>query len=71
MRKVAARDATLPAASLTAMGRVEDRKRALAAGFRMHLEKPLEMQTLVAAVATLAGRGQSMTHGSKVPTLAH
>jgi signal transduction histidine kinase/ActR/RegA family two-component response regulator len=70
MRKVAARDATLPAASLTAMGRVEDRKRALAAGFRMHLEKPLEMQTLVAAVATLAGRGQSIPHGSKVPTLA-
>ena len=32
MRKVGARDATLPAAALTASGREEDRRRSLAAG---------------------------------------
>jgi signal transduction histidine kinase len=56
MRKVAARDASLPAAALTSFVKVEDRRLALAAGFRMHLAKPLETQTLVTAVATLAGR---------------
>jgi signal transduction histidine kinase len=56
MRKVAARDATLPAAALTALGREDDRRRALAAGFRMHLAKPVDIQALVTAVATLAGR---------------
>jgi signal transduction histidine kinase/ActR/RegA family two-component response regulator len=56
MRKVAARDATLPAAALTALGRDGDRSRAFAAGFRMHLAKPLDVQALVAAVATLAGQ---------------
>jgi len=55
MRKVAARDATLPAAALTGFGDQEDRRRALAAGFRMHLAKPLEAKALVAAVATLSG----------------
>jgi CheY-like chemotaxis protein len=56
MRKIAARDAALPAAALTALAKDEDRMRALDAGFRMHLTKPLEAQALVAAVATLAGR---------------
>jgi len=56
MRKVAALDATLPAAALTSSTGEEDRRRALAAGFRMHLAKPLDVQTLVTAVATLAGR---------------
>jgi signal transduction histidine kinase/ActR/RegA family two-component response regulator len=56
MRKVAMRDATLPAAAMTALGSEEDRRCALAAGFRMHLAKPLEAQTIVAAVRTLTGR---------------
>ena len=55
MRKVAARDVTLPTAALTAWGSEEDSSRALAAGFRMHLAKPLDAQALVAAVASLAG----------------
>jgi signal transduction histidine kinase/CheY-like chemotaxis protein len=56
MREVAARDATLPAAALTGFGTAEDRAMALAAGFQMHLVKPLEADALVTAVATLTGR---------------
>jgi CheY-like chemotaxis protein len=56
VREVAVRHAALPVAALTALGSEADRSRALAAGFRMHLAKPLDVQTLVTAVATLAGR---------------
>ena len=45
--------ASIPAAALTAFARVEDRERALRAGFQMHLSKPIDAFTLVAAVATL------------------
>jgi signal transduction histidine kinase/ActR/RegA family two-component response regulator len=66
MREVAARDATLPAAALTAWGSEEDRGRALAAGFRMHLAKPLDAQTLVTAVASLAGRSLAKSLGAAI-----
>ena len=58
MRTVAAREGegALPAAALTSYSRDEDREQALAAGFRMHLGKPIEPEALVAAVALLAGR---------------
>jgi len=56
MRQVAARDASLPAAALTAFGEIADSGRALAAGFRMQLGKPIETAALVGAVADLAGR---------------
>lgn len=46
----------LPSLALTAYASVEDRKRALAAGFNMHLAKPIEPNELVAVVASLAGR---------------
>jgi CheY-like chemotaxis protein len=45
-----------PAAALTAYSREEDRDRSLAAGFQMHLAKPIAPDALVAAVALLAGR---------------
>ncbi|MEP7116680.1 MAG: ATP-binding protein [Acidobacteriota bacterium] len=48
--------ATVPAAALTALARVEDRKRALMAGFQAHLAKPVDPTELVAMVASLAGR---------------
>jgi signal transduction histidine kinase/DNA-binding response OmpR family regulator len=47
----------LPAIALTAYASVEDRLRALAAGFQMHVPKPIEPTELVAIVANLAGRG--------------
>ena len=45
-----------PAAALTAYARVEDRTRALRAGFQMHVPKPVEPMELVAVVANLAKR---------------
>jgi signal transduction histidine kinase len=50
----AARGGALPAAALTAYARAEDRARALAAGFQIHLAKPVDPPELVAAVAGLA-----------------
>ena len=60
MRQVAARDAALPAAALTAFGEIADRGRARAAGFRMQLGKPIDAAVLVAAVADLAGHRPAM-----------
>jgi signal transduction histidine kinase/ActR/RegA family two-component response regulator len=47
------RAALVPAAALTAFAREEDRVAALKAGFQMHLTKPIDPDSLVAAVATL------------------
>ncbi|HEV8473043.1 MAG TPA: ATP-binding protein [Methylomirabilota bacterium] len=47
---------TLPAVALTAYPRVEDRARALQAGYQMHVPKPVEPLELVAVIAGVAGR---------------
>jgi CheY-like chemotaxis protein len=47
--------ASVPAAALTALAREEDRRRALSAGFQLHLAKPLDGESLIAAVSRLAG----------------
>ena len=52
----AADAARIPAAAVTACARDDERERALAAGFQMHLAKPLAPSALVAAVAELAAR---------------
>jgi signal transduction histidine kinase/ActR/RegA family two-component response regulator len=44
---------TIPAAALTAFARDEDRRNAIAAGFQMHLSKPIDAASLVSAVAAL------------------
>jgi signal transduction histidine kinase/ActR/RegA family two-component response regulator len=46
----------IPAIALTAYARVEDRVRALNAGFQVHVTKPIEPAELIAVVASLAGR---------------
>ena len=46
----------LPAAALTAYTRPDDADRAHAAGFQVHLAKPIEPEQLVKVVARLAGR---------------
>ncbi|HWQ32108.1 MAG TPA: PAS domain S-box protein [Blastocatellia bacterium] len=51
----------IPAVALTAYGRVEDRLRALAAGFQMHVPKPVEPEELAAVVASVAGRFERNT----------
>jgi CheY-like chemotaxis protein len=45
-----------PAAALTGYGRLEDRMRALSAGFQLHAAKPVEPAELVTVVASLAGK---------------
>jgi DNA-binding response OmpR family regulator len=42
-----------PTVALTACGRVEDRVRALTAGFQTHIAKPVEPAELAAVIATL------------------
>ncbi len=55
IRKIRALDrgADIPAAALTAYARAEDRRRALDAGFMMHIPKPVEPAELVAVIANL------------------
>ena len=45
--------ASIPAAALTAFARDEERQQALRAGFQVHLAKPVDGRSLVAAVADL------------------
>jgi len=47
---------TTPAVALTACARSEDRRRAMLAGFDMHVSKPVEPGELIAVVARLARR---------------
>jgi len=60
IRKVRAlsaeRGGRIPAAALTGYGRLEDRMRALSAGFQLHAAKPVEPAELIAVVASLAGK---------------
>jgi PAS domain S-box-containing protein len=46
----------VPAVALTALGRLEDRTRALLAGYQIHLAKPVDERELLVTVASLAGR---------------
>lgn len=46
----------IPAVALTAFGRMEDRVRALSAGFQMHLPKPVEPTELALVAANLTNR---------------
>jgi PAS domain S-box-containing protein len=60
MRQLRALDAdgelrTLPAIALTAYARQEDRRRALAAGFQLHVAKPVDPRELVQAISRLLG----------------
>lgn len=64
MRKVRQSEANrgsrkVPAIALTAYGRVEDRSRALSAGYQMHIAKPAEPEELAAVIASLAARSAS------------
>jgi CheY-like chemotaxis protein len=46
----------VPALALTAFARPEDRERAVAAGFDVHLAKPVDPDRLMEQIARLAGR---------------
>jgi signal transduction histidine kinase/ActR/RegA family two-component response regulator len=47
------RGGQIPAIAVTAYGRPQDKRRALAAGFRMHITKPIVPESLAAAVAAV------------------
>ena len=51
------RGGKIPAVAVTAYARAEDRVRVLAAGFQMHIAKPVEPVELVVAVRSLIERG--------------
>lgn len=46
----------LPAVALTAYARVEDRMKALSAGFNMHVPKPVEPAELITVIASILNR---------------
>ena len=52
--------ARIPALALTAYAKAEDRVRALAGGYQVHLAKPVEPAEFVLVVANLAGRGSGL-----------
>lgn len=56
VRERAGRAGQIPAAALTAWTEPEDRDRALASGFQIHLQKPVQPDALVEAVGRLTGR---------------
>jgi CheY-like chemotaxis protein len=54
------RVAAIPAAAVTAHAREEERRDVLAAGFHVHLVKPLSPATLARAVRELVHRGSEL-----------
>jgi signal transduction histidine kinase/DNA-binding response OmpR family regulator len=64
LKKVRALDTQsgqIPAVALTAYATPEDRDRVLAAGFQMHIAKPVEPEALLSIIATVAGRGDEVS----------
>ena len=53
----------LPAVVLTAYASRDDERRALLAGFQVHLSKPVDSQQLVGVLTSLAGRGKPLENG--------
>ncbi len=54
-----AQGGTIPAVALTAYAREEDRAHAIAAGFQLHISKPVELEDLVGAIQSLMQLGQN------------
>ena len=59
--EAAQNDIATPALALTAYAKAEDRVRSLAAGYQVHLSKPVEPAEFLLVVANLAGRGSTAT----------
>jgi CheY-like chemotaxis protein len=58
---------SIPAIALTAFARPEDKSRALRAGFQMHLTKPIDWASLMAAITLLVPQAK-MLAAKKGPT---
>ena len=59
VRAMPSRLAGIPAAAVTAHARDDERERALAAGFQMHLTKPIDPAALARAVVALTASARS------------
>jgi signal transduction histidine kinase/DNA-binding response OmpR family regulator len=55
-----------PTIALTAMARAEDSDRAIAAGFRMHVPKPVEIDELAATIVELLRNGNHSKKGAVI-----
>jgi signal transduction histidine kinase/ActR/RegA family two-component response regulator len=55
----AGKDKRIPAVALTAYARIQDRMRAIRAGYSTHIAKPVDANELVMIVASLAGKPSS------------
>jgi len=53
---------TIPAVALTGYASAVDESKAYAAGYQVHMTKPVELRELAATVAKLAGRSKDLTH---------
>lgn len=62
LQRIRQRGATVPAIALTAYARIEDRRRALSAGFQFHMAKPIEPRRLVDAVSSICAPTE-LAHG--------
>jgi two-component system CheB/CheR fusion protein len=60
----AARGGDTPAVALTALAGRDDYRRALAAGFQLHLTKPIDMDRLIQAIAAVSVRRPSLVGGT-------
>ena len=49
----------IPVIAVTAYGRPQDKRQALAAGFRLHLTKPVTPYAIAAAVASIVPAGRT------------
>jgi len=57
LERIRATGNSIPAIALTAFARLEDKAKALDAGYALHLSKPVEPPALIAAVAEIGRRG--------------
>jgi two-component system CheB/CheR fusion protein len=56
------RGGTIPAVALTGYAGPIDESKAYAAGYQVHMTKPVKLRELAATVARLAGRSKNLTH---------
>ena len=55
-----------PAIALTAMARAEDSDRAVSAGFKMHVPKPVEIDELTSTIVELLNNGNGSNKSATV-----
>jgi CheY-like chemotaxis protein len=62
------RTASLPAIALTGHGRAEDVKKAFAAGFLAHVDKPVDFEHMKSVIATVMGGARASRNWYSSPS---